>query len=152
MVMGPVSCGKTTLCQYLAGLPRIYIKTQTVGIVGDAIDTPGEYLENRSLRSRLLVSAADAGLVLFLQDSTNPNVYFSPGQAAMFGIAAAGVITKTDLASPEEIRRAEEILNLSGASPLFAVSSLSGRGMKKLIRYINGQERETPPGFTTANS
>jgi ethanolamine utilization protein EutP len=137
MVMGPVSCGKTTLCQYLADLPRIYVKTQTVGLIGNAIDTPGEYLENRGLRSRLVVSAADAGLVLFLQDSTNMNVYFSPGQAAMFGIAAAGVITKTDSASPEEIRRAEEILSLSGASPIFAVSSFSGEGMDALIRFIN---------------
>jgi ethanolamine utilization protein EutP len=144
MVMGPVSCGKTTLCQYLAGLPRIYVKTQTVGLIGKAIDTPGEYLENRSLRSRLIVSAADAGLVFFLQDSTNANVYFSPGQAAMFGIPAAGIVTKTDLASPEEIRRAEEILSLSGASPLFAVSSLSGRGMEALTRFIESLERAAP--------
>jgi ethanolamine utilization protein EutP len=145
MVMGPVSCGKTTLCQYLAGLPRIYVKTQTVGLIGNAIDTPGEYLENRSLRSQLLVSAADAGLVLFLQDSTNTNMYFSPGQAAMFGIPTAGVITKTDLASPDEIRRAEEILSLSGASPLFAVSSLSGQGMEALTRFIGSLKAPSPP-------
>jgi ethanolamine utilization protein EutP (predicted NTPase) len=60
----------------------------------------------------------------------------------MFGIAAAGVITKTDLSSPEEIRRAEEILGLSGASPLFAVSSLSGRGMEALTRFIGSFPEE----------
>ncbi|MDR1903328.1 MAG: EutP/PduV family microcompartment system protein [Treponema sp.] len=139
MVMGPVFCGKTTLCQYLAGLPRIYAKTQTVGIIGSSIDTPGEYLENRGLRNRLAVTAADAGLILFLQDCTSRNVYFSPGQAAMFAVPVAGVITKTDLAAAEEISRAEEILNFSGASPLFAVSSLLGRGMEALVHFINSQ-------------
>jgi ethanolamine utilization protein EutP len=140
MVMGPVSCGKTTLCQYLAGLPRISVKTQTVELIGNAIDTPGEYLENRSLRSRLLVSSVDAGLILFLQDGTNQNAYFSPGQAAMFGIAVAGVITKIDAAAAEEIRRAEAILTLSGASPLFPISAFSGEGMEALTRFILRQE------------
>jgi ethanolamine utilization protein EutP len=143
MVMGPVSCGKTTLCQYLAGLPRISVKTQTVELVGNAIDTPGEYLENRSLRSRLLVSSVDAALILFLQDATSRNVYFSPGQAAMFALAVAGVVTKIDAASAEDIRRAEAILTLSGASPLFAVSAFTGEGMEALTRFLL---RPAPPG------
>ena len=42
MMMGRVSCGKTTLCQYLLGQELRYHKTQTVQILGDAIDTPGE--------------------------------------------------------------------------------------------------------------
>jgi ethanolamine utilization protein EutP len=136
MVMGPVSCGKTTLCRYLAGLPLISVKTQTVEIIGNAIDTPGEYLENRSLRSRLLLSSVDAGLILFLQDGTTRNVYFSPGQAAMFAPPVAGVITKTDAAAADGIRWAEAVLTLSGASPLFPVSVFSGEGMEALTRFL----------------
>jgi ethanolamine utilization protein EutP len=137
MMMGPVSCGKTTLCQYLAGLPRVYAKTQTAELVGSAIDTPGEYTENGSLRNRLMVTAADADIVLFLQDCTDRNSRFSPGQAAMFGKPAAGVITKIDLARGDDREYAEKILTMAGAFPLFAVSAVSGEGMDALRAHLD---------------
>jgi ethanolamine utilization protein EutP len=136
MMAGPVSCGKTSLCQRLAGLPRVYVKTQTVEVVGFAIDTPGEYTENRSLQNRLMVSAADADLVLFLQDCTDRNNRFSPGQAAMFGRPVAGVITKIDLARGDDREYAGKLLTMAGASPLFAVSSVSGEGLDALTAYL----------------
>ena len=83
MMMGRVACGKTTLCQCLAGGAMEYRKTQTVELVGDAIDTPGEYVENRALMRGLTVTAVDADAVLFLQDCTDPECRFSPGQAAL---------------------------------------------------------------------
>lgn len=143
MTVGPVSCGKTSLCQYLAGLPRIYIKTQTVEIIGSVIDTPGEYMENRSLQNRLMVTAADSDLVLFLQDCTNKNNWFSPGQAAMFGRPVAGVITKIDLARGDDRKYAEKILTMAGAFPLFAVSSLSGQGIDGLAAYLEKIQIQT---------
>jgi ethanolamine utilization protein EutP len=146
MMMGPIGCGKTTLCQTLAGLPKVYVKTQTVGIIGKAIDTPGEYIENRTLWNRLVVSAVDSRLVLFLLDPTNMNFRFSPGQAAMFSSPVIGVITKIDLAGKKAITQAEELLALAGASPVFALSSQSGRGVKKLAAYIQGIVKN-PPHF-----
>jgi ethanolamine utilization protein EutP len=144
MVIGPISCGKTTLCQRLAGLPQVYVKTQTAGIIGKAIDTPGEYIENRTLWNRLSVSAVDSALVLLLQDATRPDFCFSPGHAAMFSRPVAGVITKIDLAGKDELRHAEELLTLAGATPLFAVSSVSGEGVEALAAYIRRiEETET---------
>ena len=64
MMIGRVSCGKTTLCQRLVGDPLVYKKTQTVEIIGQAIDTPGEYAENRRLMRGLTVSAVDADLIV----------------------------------------------------------------------------------------
>jgi ethanolamine utilization protein EutP len=137
MMMGPVSCGKTTLCRYLNGLPRIDAKTQTVEQIGDTIDTPGEYMESRRWWNRLLVTASDADLVFFLQDCTNPNFRYAPGQAAMFNCPVAGVLTKIDLVDEEEILRTRELLSLTGASPLFAVSSHSGEGIEALAEFIS---------------
>ena len=137
MMVGPVSCGKTSLCQYLAGLPRIYTKTQTVEIIGSAIDTPGEYMENRRLQNRLMVNAADADMVLFLQDCTDRNSRFFPGQAAMFGRPAAGVITKIDLARGDDREYAGKLLTMAGASPLFALSTVSGEGVDALTAYLD---------------
>ena len=85
IMIGRVSCGKTTLCQRLVGDPLEYKKTQTVEIIGQAIDTPGEYAENRRLMRGLTVTAVDADLIVFLQSCVDGECSFSPGQASMFG-------------------------------------------------------------------
>jgi ethanolamine utilization protein EutP len=134
--MGPVFSGKTTLCQCLADIPLVYIKTHSLELIGNTIDTPGEYLENRLLWHRLKIGSADAGLVLFLQDCTNLQCHFAPGQSSMFACPAAGVITKIDLGNKEAIRHAGELLTLAGAAPRFAVSLTTGEGMETLRAFI----------------
>jgi len=140
MMIGPVSCGKTTLCQRLAGLPEVYVKTQTVGLVGGAIDTPGEYLENPRYWNRLLVTAADADMALFIQDCGNRNFRFAPGLASMFTCPVAGVVAKTDLAAPGDVENARQVLTLAGAAEIFAVSVITGDGLQALIERIEGEK------------
>lgn len=137
MLMGRVSCGKTTLCQRLAGEELTYRKTQTIQVVGDAIDTPGEYVENRALMRGLTVTAVDADAVLFLQDCTDTEFRFSPGQASMYGRPVIGVITKVDMAdNPRLISQSTELLELAGADPIFQLSAVSGQGVSELVDYI----------------
>ena len=100
LLVGSVSCGKTTLCQRLNGLVQDYKKTQAIEVVGKTIDTPGEYLERRSLFSALMVTSAEADEVLFLLDPTQDRYLYSPGLAAAFPVPVAGVVTKIDLATP----------------------------------------------------
>ena len=141
MMMGRVACGKTTLCQYLAGERLEYRKTQTVAILGDAIDTPGEYVENRALMRGLTVTAVDADAVLFLQDCTDPECRFSPGQAAMYGRPVVGVVTKIDLApNPQAVEDARQLLELAGASPVFPISAATGEGISALTQYLEKLE------------
>ena len=133
MMMGRVSCGKTTLCQYLLGQELRYHKTQTVQILGDAIDTPGEYVENRALMRGLTVTAVDADAVLFLQDC--------PGQAAMYGRPVIGVVSKIDAAPDgQAVENARMLLRLSGADPIFAISAYTGEGVGELVDYLEGLE------------
>ena len=54
MLIGPSQCGKTSLTQVLRGETLRYQKTQAIVWTPAAIDTPGEYLENRCLYSALL--------------------------------------------------------------------------------------------------
>lgn len=139
MMMGRVSCGKTTLCQYLLGQELQYHKTQTVQILGDAIDTPGEYVENRALMRGLTVTAVDADAVLFLQDCTDLECRFSPGQAAMYGRPVIGVVSKIDAAPDgQAVEDARMLLRLSGADPIFAISAYTGEGVKELVEYLEG--------------
>ncbi|MDR2786314.1 MAG: EutP/PduV family microcompartment system protein [Treponema sp.] len=138
MVAGPVSCGKTTLCQKLAGLPLIRHKTQTIIQIGAAIDTPGEYLEGRWYWNRLITSSAEAGLMLLALDCGNRHYQLMTGLASMFSCPVAGVITKTDIGGREEIDFIWKRLALAGASPIFAVSALTGQGIESLLEYLAG--------------
>ncbi len=136
LLVGAVSCGKTTLCQRLNGLRQEYRKTQALEVVNHTIDTPGEYLEHRSYLRNLMVTATGTELVLFLIDPTQERFMYSPGQATAFMLPVAGVVTKADLASPEQLARARELLELAGADPIFTVSSVDGTGMDALLRFL----------------
>lgn len=136
ILVGTVACGKTTLCQRLNGLEQTYKKTQAVEVINHTIDTPGEYLEHRSFLRGLMVSATDAEQVLFLQDATQDRFMYSPGQATSFPLPVAGVVTKIDIATEKQRRQAAELLELAGADPIFEISSIDGRGMDKLMKFL----------------
>ena len=61
---------------------------------------------------------------------------FAPGQASAFPVPVAGVVSKADLASPEQIRQAAELLELAGASPVFVVSAHTGEGIDALRAFL----------------
>lgn len=136
ILVGPVSCGKTTLCQRLNGLTQEYKKTQALEVVGETIDTPGEYLEHRSFLRGLMVTAAEADQVLFLIDPTAEIFCYSAGLAASFPIPVAGVVTKTDVATEKQVRQAHELLESTGADPIFEICSLTGDGMEALMEFL----------------
>lgn len=71
MLVGHTGAGKTTFRQAIYGQAMEYQKTQAVEVVNSTIDTPGEYLENRNLYRALIVTAADADLMVLLQDCTD---------------------------------------------------------------------------------
>ncbi|MBR5545840.1 MAG: EutP/PduV family microcompartment system protein [Clostridia bacterium] len=137
MLIGHIACGKTTLCQRLNGLKQEYKKTQTIEVINHTIDTPGEYLEHRALLRSLTVTSVDVDVALFLQDATSERFLFSPGQSMAFPIPVIGVVTKTDIATPEQTAQAVELLELAGAERIFCVSSINGDGMDELIQYLS---------------
>ena len=147
LLIGTVACGKTTLCQRLNGLVQEYKKTQALEVVNQTIDTPGEYLEHRSFLRGLMITSVDTEQVLFLLDPTAERYMYAQGQAASFPVPVAGVITKIDLATPQQLTQARELLELAGASPIFEICSLDGRGMEELTAFL--QSEETKEGSDT---
>lgn len=136
LLVGSVACGKTTLCQRINGMDQVYKKTQALEVIHQTIDTPGEYLEHRSLLRALVVTAADVEQVLFVLDPTQSRYMFSPGQSTAFPVPVAGVVTKADLAAPTQLAQAKELLELAGASPIFTVSSYTGQGIPALMDFL----------------
>lgn len=137
MLVGRTGAGKTTFCQAIYGEELRYQKTQAVEIIHGAIDTPGEYLENRRLYRALIVTAAEADLMVLLQDCTDGQCWFAPEFAGMFGKPAIGLVTKTDLAADEQaLGAAEEKLLLAGCQRIFHISSKENTGIDEVKAYI----------------
>lgn len=136
MMIGPVGSGKTSLLQRLNEQQIVYKKTQSIEYEENIIDTPGEYIENRQYLYALTVSAADADVIVFTQDSSIDNTWYSPGQASMFAVPVIGAVTKVDLASNSQINAAEEVLKIAGVRSVFKISSISGDGIAELKNYL----------------
>jgi ethanolamine utilization protein EutP len=137
MLIGKVSCGKTTLCQYLTNQKISYKKTQALEVTGTIIDTPGEYIERRRFYQALAVTAVGADIVLLLHDPTDSTFSLPPGLQNMFQKPLIGVITKADLVKEDkQLEGAKKNLELAGAYPIFQVCSMNGEGIPELIEYI----------------
>lgn len=136
ILVGHVACGKTTLCQRLNDMEMKYKKTQALEVIHQTIDTPGEYVERRSLFHALVVTSVEADQVLFVQDASQDRFMFSPGQASAFPIPVAGVVSKADVASHKQVQQAKELLELAGASPVFVVSAYTGQGVEELKQFL----------------
>ncbi len=137
MLVGRTGAGKTSFCQAIYGEDLNYKKTQAVEIVNNAIDTPGEFVENRTLYRALIITAADADMIVLVQDCTDEQCMFAPGFAGMFGKPAIGMVSKTDLATdPSMIRIAEEKLELAGCERIFHISNKDKSGLADVKAYI----------------
>ena len=136
--IGASMAGKTTLTQAMMREELRYRKTQTLDIVGGfIIDTPGEYLERGGMRGALSVAAAEARLIVFLQSASAAQSFFPPSFASMFGKPVAGVVTKTDIASPEEIAEAKIRLTRAGVGRIFVTSAYTGEGIQEFVEFID---------------
>lgn len=137
MLIGRSMAGKTTLCQYINNEELKYHKTQMIQIInGNVIDTPGEYLERTKLRGALMVTAADADMIVLVQQANEPETMFPPGYSSTFAKPCIGVVTKSDLATAGQIEDAKKYLKLAGAGDIFVTSSYEGTGFEELLQHF----------------
>lgn len=80
----------------LRGEALHYKKTRAIEWSPMAIDTPGEYLENRCLYSALLTSACEADVIALVLNADAQWSPFSPGFTAPMNRPTIGLITKAD--------------------------------------------------------
>ncbi|MFC0228397.1 EutP/PduV family microcompartment system protein [Serratia aquatilis] len=138
MLIGPSQCGKTSLIQRLQGEALDYRKTQAIVWQDCAIDTPGEYLENRCLYSALLASACEADVVGLVQNVDAEQSWFAPMFAQVFTQPVIGIISKADaLTHSNQLAWATERLNQAGVQQVFYTSAQTGAGMEDLVRFLN---------------
>lgn len=134
--IGKTGAGKTTLCQKLDELDIKYKKTQAVETYENSIDTPGEYLENRRFYAALSVTSADADIIAIICDPTAPESFIAPNFSSMFAKESIGIITKINLATNEQIEKAEKALKNAVVSKIFKIDTVDNIGVSELKDYL----------------
>lgn len=136
LLVGGVGCGKTTLMQRLHGDDLDYAKTGEIYTSGSVIDTPGEYLELPWFKHALRLASFEVELVVLLASATVSEARFSPGFTTFFMPPSIGVVTKVDIATPEQVHLAGNHLRLAGATEILEVSALTGSGIAALTARL----------------
>ena len=143
LLIGSSAAGKTSLCQSILNQPLQYQKTQTVTLLdGTFIDTPGEFLDSPQFRGALSIAAADANLIVLVQDATEKETMFWPSYTTMFPKPVVGIVTKSDMATEKQIALAKKYLIMAGARKLFVVSSTERTGLDAFLEYIGYPETQ----------
>lgn len=138
LMIGKSGCGKTTLALSLAKQQLEHHKTQSIEVIGDCIDTPGEYLERKPFFKALTVTAMDCDCVMIMLDATDAQISIPPLIAGIFGRPVIGAVTKIDLVdNPKMLSDAEDNLRMAGANPIFRISNVTGEGLDELKMYLN---------------
>lgn len=135
--IGKTGSGKTTLCQKLNQCKLEYRKTQAVELYDNAIDTPGEYLENRNYYSALIMTAVDAEVIALVADPTAEENFIPPAFAGTFSKEVIGIITKIAIVKEEDkINQMKIRLQEAGAEKIFLVDTVEGIGITALFSYL----------------
>ncbi|WP_297596698.1 EutP/PduV family microcompartment system protein [uncultured Cetobacterium sp.] len=118
MLIGRTGSGKTTLLQRLTNQKLEYKKTQMVSYENQIIDTPGEYVENKSYYRALNVISQDVDTVIFVQAANDDEMIFPPQFSTMFsGKKIYGLITKKDIFPNTE--KVKKYLEDAGVEKIF---------------------------------
>lgn len=131
MVIGSVDSGKSTLLGVLSDRAVRTVKTESIDFCGDFVDTPGEFLDIPLHYNSLISTSSKASVVLLLVDPTR-NCPPPPTFSSVICAPVVGVVTKSDLASSEQIERAKKSLRRSGVRESCVISSITGEGLEFL--------------------
>ncbi len=136
MLVDRSECGKTTLTQAIRGENIRYHKTQNVAYTDILIDTPGEYIQTRSLGAAVALYAYEAHVIGLLLSATEPYSLYSPCITNMCNREVIGIVTKINDKNADK-KRAEKWLRLAGCKTVFFVDSVTGEGVSDIVEYLS---------------
>jgi ethanolamine utilization protein EutP len=136
MLIGETFTGKSSLIGALSDDDYTPHRAMAIEYVGQFINTPGEFLENRRFYHALITSSADCDIIIFVQDTTRSTSLFPPLFASMFNRKIIGVSSKVD-AENSNRGLAERFLKNAGVKEIIETSTITGEGIDLLRQQIN---------------
>ena len=135
ILIGRSESGKTTLTQALKGEKIHYHKTQYTNHFDVIIDTPGEYIQTKSLGAALAMYTFEARVVGLLISANEPYSLFGPCIAPLANREVIGIVTKIN--DPDaNCSLAKHWLELAGCKKIFFVDSVTGEGVWEIFEYL----------------
>lgn len=135
ILIGRSESGKTTLTQALKGEKITYHKTQYTNHYDIIIDTPGEYIQTKTLGAALAMYTFEAQVVGLLVSATEPYSLFSPCITPLANRPVIGIVTKINEKSAN-VKNAVNWLKIAGCEEIFLVDSVTGEGVYKIFEYL----------------
>ena len=143
ILIGRSESGKTTLTQALRGEKIHYQKTQYTNHFDVIIDTPGEYIQTKTLGAALAMYTFEAQVVGLLVSATEPYSVFSPAITPLANRDVIGIVTKiNDKNANCELARTW--LELAGCKKIFFVDSVTGEGVWQIFEYLKEENDKMP--------
>ena len=84
------------------------------------------------MRRALFVTSGHGHVLLLVQAATENGTMFPPSFSQAFNKPALGIVTKIDLASPDQVAQAEKLLRAAGAREVYPISAVTGEGVPAL--------------------
>lgn len=146
ILIGRSESGKTTLTQALRGEKIHYNKTQYTNHFDVIIDTPGEYIQTKTLGAALAMYAFEADVVGLLISASEPYSLFSPCITPLANREVIGIVTKINDKNAN-CTLAENWLRLAGCDKIFFVDSVTGEGVWQIFDYLKEENDILPWEF-----
>ncbi len=137
-VIGEVDAGKSALITRLVNPQGNQRKTQTpIYYSGCAIDTPGEYVDNRAWNGPLLSTISSVNTIVYLQPANAKRFSVPEGLLRVYpNKRIVGVISKVDM-DDSDVGKAERFLiknDIEG--PYFHISIFDEESINKLRIFL----------------
>ena len=143
ILIGRSESGKTTLTQALKGEKISYHKTQYTNHFDVIIDTPGEYIQTKTLGAALAMYTFEAQVVGLLVSACEPSSLFSPSITPLANRAVIGIVTKINNPNAN-CTLAAHWLKLAGCQRIFYVDSVTGEGVWQIFDYLKEEKDKMP--------
>ena len=135
LLLGRSEAGKTTLTQAIRGQTIDYAKTQCIAMDDLLIDTPGEYIQTKSLGAAIAIYSYEADVFGLLLSATEPYSLYPPCITCMTPKEVIGIVTKIDHKNAN-IQNAEKWLRLAGCKNIFFVNSTANQGIDEIKEHL----------------
>ena len=143
ILIGRSESGKTTLTQALKGEKICYHKTQYTNHFDVIIDTPGEYIQTKTLGAALAMYTFEAQVVGLLISACEPYSLFSPCITPLANRDVIGIVTKINNPNAN-CELAAHWLELAGCRKIFYVDSVTGEGVWQIFDYLKEENVKMP--------